>query len=102
MFKQFLTATALGAAILSPAAYARDSAIPQGTVSFADLDLSTEAGVKALDARIDREARQICKVNDHITGSKIVPQDRLECYKKAKSSAKSQMAVHIMNAQRGG
>lgn len=100
--KQFIAAAAFGAVSLSSTAYANDGSVPQGTFSISDLDLSTEAGVKELDARIDRTARMICKINEPVTGSLLIPKDRRECYANAKKSVKSQVAFHIKNARHGG
>jgi UrcA family protein len=36
-------------------------------VSYADLDLTSPAGVTTLDARLDRAVRRVCRSNDRLT-----------------------------------
>lgn len=100
--KQFIAAAAFGAAIFGTAAQAAEGKVPQTSVNIADLDLSTEAGVAELDARIDRAARNICEIHQSRTGTILVPRDSINCYNAAKKSVKSQVALHIKNARLGG
>ena len=54
-------------AFLSLPAQADDPRVPRVVVSYADLDLTTDAGVEALYRRLQVATRQVCRVfEDHM------------------------------------
>jgi UrcA family protein len=83
-----LTAAALGAAALSlsPAAYA---AAP--SVSWKDLDLSTDAGKAALDTRVEAAAQAIC-TPQVTTGTIINRAPSARCVADASEQIKARIA----------
>jgi len=64
-------ATAFGA-LSSASAATPDNNVPSATVRYADLNLSTEAGAKALYQRIAYAAKQVCPVADIRDLSRLV------------------------------
>lgn len=101
MIRIFMTAAALGAAIISPAIAASGDA-QSGAIEYRDLDLATADGVAELDARIERAARSICEVDHHTTGTRLVSTAKRKCVDGVRASAKQQIASVIDNARRGG
>lgn len=72
-------------------------------VQHADLDLSTAKGQKALDKRIDSEARRYCKMDVRQTGTRIRASGTTECYNQARAAAREQMASLIgQSSLKGG
>ncbi len=65
MLKMSLIAAALCAAAAPALAQDLDADILQRTVSYADLDLSSPAGVAAFDRRIDTAVTEVCGHLDH-------------------------------------
>jgi UrcA family protein len=65
MLKMSLIAAALCAAAAPALAQELDADILQRTVSYADLDLSSPAGVAAFDRRIDTAVTEVCGHLDH-------------------------------------
>lgn len=57
MKKQIFSIALALSALASPAQAQTTSAVP---VSYADLALSTPAGIEALDARLEQAARSVC------------------------------------------
>lgn len=55
----FAALATVSAFSMAPAAVAQDAG-PSATVSFADINLTSEAGVEMLDSRIRRAAREVC------------------------------------------
>ncbi len=86
MIKKFVCALALAAT--ATAANAETLSI-----KTSDLDLSTEAGVKKLDKRIDSAARRVCKAYESNTGSRLMPAGTSECIKRASAEAKQRFAA---------
>lgn len=74
---------------------------PSGTVSTSGLDLSSSEGQALLQARIDRKARQICRLGD---GPQPASSRRAarKCIATAKASARQQFAALIAEARLGG
>ena len=67
-----LTLAAAFGALSSASAATSDSSVPSVTVRYADLNLSTEAGAKALYQRIAYAAKQVCPVADIRDLSRLV------------------------------
>lgn len=98
---QALCAVALGGAAVSPA-LAEQFEHKTVSVSYADLDLGTAAGQKALDKRVERAVRSACRVTRLDTGTRMMSTDAEICLAKARADAKRQVAEITNNAQRGG
>jgi len=79
-------AAALGAALIAQPALADTVGI-----QYKDLDLSTEAGQKELDSRIDTAARKACGFKDKSVSSRIATREARDCL----ADAKKQLATHI-------
>ncbi|MBU7579932.1 MAG: UrcA family protein [Porphyrobacter sp.] len=71
-------------------------------VSFADLDLGTSAGQRTLDKRIEKAARQVCRMVSVQTGTKIMDRDAQTCLIRARADARQQVAALASTEQRGG
>ncbi len=85
-----LAAAAIAAISFSSAALAANP-----TLTWADLDLSTDAGKAELDGRVDAAAREICAPQP-VTGSRIVrsaPSPR--CLSDARTEIRSQIAARM-------
>lgn len=102
MFKTTLTAAALSVAILASPVTAAEGSVPNTTIEFKDLNLTTSEGQEALDRRIDKAARAICQVDDTKTGTRVRSRDRVACVKAAKKSVKKQVAALIERDGLGG
>lgn len=100
MFKTALTAASLALVATATPAIAQTH-VPNTTVSFADLDLSTAEGQEALDRRINAAAREICGVDAPRTGTRIKTSER-RCFEAARKSVKQQVATLVEDSQRGG
>jgi len=70
-------------------------------VGFSDLDLATPAGQKTLQARINRAARDVCRVDELQTGSHIPSRDAMTCYRAAQRSA-AQRVAEVADARQAG
>jgi len=103
MFKTTNALAAVAAAALctvglfaAPTAFAKTM-----EVSYRDLDLSTVSGQKKLDQRINSAARRVCDFDQANTGSRIRDNDAVDCYRKAVSQVRSQVAAAIDDASDG-
>ena len=84
---------ALAAASLATPALADEGRAYTAEVRYSDLDLSTQAGRKALDFRVEKAARDVCRVEESIVGTRILPKDRRICYREARRQIDRQVAV---------
>ena len=96
-------ALALAAAILAVPAAAADET-PSVGVHYGDLDLTSEAGQRQLDIRLERAAREVCGVNEKAVGSHLRTQHSRECYREARRDLDRQYAevVNRKSAAAGG
>lgn len=102
MFKPFLAAVALSAAIAASPATAGEEQGNSKTVTYSDLDLSTKQGQKELESRFARAAREVCEADAVQTGSRIRSSDTQRCLAEAKKSTKAAMARILSDNQLGG
>ena len=97
--KTALSIALLAASLSVTPAFAQDNAPPERSrvVSFADLDLASEAGQSKLDRRIRAAAKQVCGTasDADIEGKNEVRACRAETY----GQASRQVAVAIASAQ---
>jgi UrcA family protein len=94
-------ALGLAGAAISPA-LANDAAPPSVTVHVADLDLTSPAGQRALDRRLDRAVRSVCADGGFRTGSRIMSREGQACLAKARASVRDQVAALTTAQQHGG
>lgn len=105
--KSVLSAAIAGAALIAAPATAGPKLSQKNVgqsvaVSYADLNLGTVAGQKALERRINAAAKKVCQWDKHAVGTRILSPDRRACFDKARQSAKKQMASLINTTARGG
>lgn len=81
-------AAAFGMAIAAQPALAESV-----TVQYKDLDLSTDAGQKELDSRIDAAARKVCGFSDLSVGSRIPTKEARDCVAEAKQKIEKRLAA---------
>jgi len=84
-------AVALAAAVLAAPVAAKDEA-PTIGIHYGDLDLTSEAGQRELDVRLERAAREVCGVNEKVVGSHLRSRHSRECYREARRSLDQQYA----------
>lgn len=99
---QSLALALSAAAALSVPAMAADDQPNRTSVRYHDLDLSTEAGQKELDRRLDKAARQVCGMNAATTGSRVASRDARDCYRQARTTLDRQFAAVVNRETRGG
>jgi UrcA family protein len=83
-----LIALAAFATLLAAPAFAESI-----TVQYKDLDLSTEAGQKELDSRIDSAARKVCDYYKTTTGTRIPDKEARDCVAEAKKKIEKRIAA---------
>lgn len=93
---------ALAAAGLAAPALAEETGADTVRVRYGDLDLGTEAGRKALDFRVEKAARDVCRVDEMIVGTRILPKDRRLCYREARRQLDRQLATLAPRGPAGG
>lgn len=94
-------ALGLAGAAISPA-FAGEAEKMTINVKTSDLNLASAEGQSALDQRIARAARTVCRVTDQQTGTRLMNQEARACLAKARSDARQQVAALIQDRQRGG
>ena len=94
-------ALALAAAVLAVPVAAADEA-PSVAVRYGDLDLTSEAGQRQLDLRLERAAREVCGVNEKIVGSHLRSQHSQECYREARRELDQQYAQLVTRKSAAG
>jgi UrcA family protein len=84
-------ALALGAAVLAAPVAAKDEA-PTVGVHYGDLDLSSPDGQRQLDLRLERAAREVCGMDEKMTGSHLRADHSRVCYREARRNLDQQYA----------
>ena len=102
MNKALIAAVALIGTTIPAAAFAQSTDAQQTAIVYKDLNLSTSEGQAELDRRIENAARQICGLDDVVTGSRIKSAESRKCYKQALSSARRAMASVINQSKKSG
>lgn len=87
------------AAALATAATAAPVLAKDVVVSYADLDLASAKGQHDFARRIDRAAKAAC---DYQTDGRIPSHEALICYRQARATANTQMALLVENTRLGG
>ena len=101
MFNRIFAAAAVGTMIIATPALAGDD-VQKTTISYADLNLNSEAGQAELERRAMKAARDVCEADAVRTGSRMLSTAKRKCLANAKKSAKQQVASIIEDARRGG
>lgn len=101
LFTIAATALALAASLSASPAVAQNVPTPATAVSYADLDLRTEAGVRALDRRIRAAVREACGSASSFdsAGKDAVRDCRADAF--AQISAQRQSAIAEANRSGG-
>ncbi len=94
-------ALALAASVLAVPAAAADEQ-RSTRVHYGDLDLSTEAGQRQLDIRLERAARGVCRVNEPVTGSHLRSPNARKCYEEARRDLDRQYAQLVTRRTTAG
>lgn len=90
--KIFACAALIAAGLAAPA-FADEGQAYTAEVRYNDLDLGSATGRKALDFRVEKAARDVCRVDESIVGTRILPKDRRLCYREARRQLDRQLAV---------
>ena len=93
-------AAAAAFAASAPAA-AAEATVSTADVSYKDLDLTSEAGQKELDRRVDRAARQVCGMDEAVVGSRVVPRESRQCYQDARQQLGEQVSKLVKKGAAG-
>ena len=96
-----LAALAFAGAAITPA-MAGNAEKMKVYVNTSDLDLGTAKGQKALDQRVEKAVRHVCRTTDINTGTRVMSQEARTCLAKARTDAKQQVAALVTEQQRGG
>lgn len=88
MLKSFVCAIAL-------AATASVASAESISVATSDLDLSSAAGQKKLDQRINMAARKICGASEPNTGTRVAPRASTECVRRTVSETRAKLASTV-------
>jgi UrcA family protein len=95
-------ALAAASALITPAiAFAGETQTQKVTIAYKDLDLSTEAGQKELDRRMDKAARDACGMDEKVTGSRLSTSESRECYGAARTQI-GQSLSHLTGNRTSG
>jgi UrcA family protein len=90
-----LATVALGLASTNSFASTFDNGVRQVKVSYAELDLSKQAGAQALYGRIKQAARTVCGSNDSMPWNQI---DTNRCIKTAVNDAVAKVNAPLLTA----
>jgi UrcA family protein len=82
-------AFALSAPLVAADAEAESDAV---RVQYDDLDLSTAAGRKELDQRVDKAARKVCGMDENNVGTRVPRKEARECYRDARQQLEARLA----------
>lgn len=96
-----LAAAAIGTVIAASPAIAGEPK-QQMVIKYDDLNLSSEAGQKVLERRIEKAARDVCGLDRQQTGTRFKSRSAQKCYVEAKAKATKSFASLIENRRVGG
>lgn len=90
-------ALAAGALLATPAVAAQGETV---SVSYSDLDLSTEEGQRTLERRLNNAAEEVCGI-DHRAGFALPTSESRRCYRETVERFEQEIAVRAEAQQRG-
>lgn len=93
------TALFAAAAAIATVATAAPVLAKDVVVRYGDLDLASAKGQRDLERRINRAARVACEYH---VDARIPSLDTIRCYRQARASAKTEMALAVQNSRLGG
>lgn len=93
---------ALAGVAATPAPAAAQDKPVSAAIGFSDLDLSSDAGQKALESRIQRAARRVCGIDEVRTGTIVRSRAADECYRLALRSTRARVAEAVRQGHHGG
>lgn len=96
-----MLAAALSTTFGPAPAFAQQQELTRIAIKTSDLDLSDPASRPELDRRIERAARDVCKL-DIRTGTHLATRYDEACYQQALRATRMQVAEIVENARRGG
>ncbi len=95
-------ALAAAATFTVPAmAVAAEATVTTRGIEYKDLDLSTEAGQKTLESRLDKAARQVCGMDESTVGSRVRSRESRDCYREARQQLGDQVSRLTKDAAAG-
>jgi UrcA family protein len=95
-------ALALATAVVAVPAAAAAEQPPSIAVHYTDLDLTSAAGQKQLDRRLERAAREVCRMNETVVGSHLRPSHSVECYREARRNIDREFAELVSRKAAAG
>jgi UrcA family protein len=99
LMNKLIASTALLAAVVTPSASFAQSHSRTAVVTYADLDLASEAGRSTLQRRISAAVREVCP--QYLGTSLIERAHRIACTREARASAQAQLRLAIARRQGG-
>ena len=104
MIKKLTIAIASAALLVAPAAHAEAGKGESQTVSVSTtgLDLMTAKGREELERRIELAAKELCGMNDAVTGSRVASRESRKCYRATKAEMTEHFANVTNDVQLGG
>jgi UrcA family protein len=99
----FKTTMFVAAALCTVGLFSAPAAFAATTeVRYKDLDLTTTDGQQQLQSRIEKAAREVCRVNRASTGTHLTSTVDRQCYKQAMTQVRDQVASAVDNSRLGG
>jgi len=95
-------ALALAATVLAVPAAATEDEAPSVAVHYSDLDLTSAAGQRQLDLRLERAAREVCGVDEKVVGSHLRSRHSRDCYREARRHLDQEFAQLVSRKSAGG
>ena len=95
-------ALALAVAVVAVPAAAAEEQAPTIGVHYNDLDLTTAAGQKQLDLRLERAAREVCGMNETAVGSHLRSNHSVACYREARRNLDREFAELVSRKTAAG
>lgn len=95
----------LVAAMIAAAATATPAMAEQGesvVVSYNDLNLTTPAGLAALDRRIDRAAMRVCGISRYMAHRQLPTTQQRACYHETLDKLEQEVAILINRRRNAG
>lgn len=94
-------ALALATVGLTVPAVAAETEPQTVAVRYTDIDLASAEGLKQLDNRLERAARDVCGMDEAQVGSRIPSGHSRDCYRVARRNLDQQLAQLVSRKTRG-
>ena len=96
------TILAAALAVLAAPLAAEEPAPRSSAIKIADLELDTPQGQRALDRRVARAAKEVCRTVDLSTGTRLMNSGIRRCYNAVGAAARQQVAQRQAGGRLGG